>query len=129
MPVGAVAAHASAVRHESIRGFLLFLHPHSLFPDITMASLAANAPNPARRLHPLPLHRCLLAACLLGVCGTGCTYTTYELGPTSPLFFFPRHVNTSLPGSGVRFEFLEAGYPSPTPAAASTSSPLTAPCS
>lgn len=49
----------------------------------------------------------------------GRTYTTYELSPTSPLFFFPMSVNTSPPGGGNNFELFPAGNPTPTPVAAS----------
>lgn len=44
----------------------------------------------------------------------GRTYATYELDATSPLFFFPVNVKTSLPGQDGGYELFQAAEPSPT---------------
>ncbi|WP_414495845.1 fimbrial protein [Stenotrophomonas maltophilia] len=45
----------------------------------------------------------------------GKTYTTYELGPTSPLFFFPVNVKTSNPGVVGGYELVPAAEGTGTP--------------
>lgn len=48
----------------------------------------------------------------------GRTYRTYERDATSPLFFFPVNVKTSLPGQNGGYELFPAAEPSPTPVTA-----------
>lgn len=48
----------------------------------------------------------------------GRIYRTYERDATSPLFFFPVNVKTSLPGQNGGYELFPAAEPSPTPVTA-----------